>query len=129
MSTPDDLTKLANLDPAGIEAALKARYEQDKIYTNINTLLVALNPYKQIKGIYSEATLKSYMQYAALPPQPHVYSIAADTYRGLLEAHSQSVIISGESGAGECAARTAVRPEPLAIVPRPPAARSGPCVR
>ena len=32
---------------------------------------------------------------------PHVYGIGAATYRGLLDAKSQSVIISGESGAGK----------------------------
>ena len=32
---------------------------------------------------------------------PHVYGVGAATYRGLLDAKSQSVIISGESGAGK----------------------------
>ena len=34
-------------------------------------------------------------------PGPHVFGVAAATYRGLLDARSQSVIISGESGAGK----------------------------
>jgi myosin heavy subunit len=114
---PDDLTKLRTLDPPAIEAALKARFKQDKIYTNINSLLVALNPYKQIPGIYAHEKLVAYTQYASLPPEPHVYSIAADAYRGLLESHSQSIIISGESGAGECAL-VRVRAAPRAGAPR-----------
>lgn len=100
MASPDDLTKLPSLDPASIEKALKARFDAGKIYTKVNSLLVAVNPYKTIDGIYTAETLRAYTQYAKLPPQPHVYSVAADAYRGLLESHSQTLIISGESGAG-----------------------------
>ena len=38
---------------------------------------------------------------AGANPGPHVYGVGAATYRGLLDAKSQSVIISGESGAGK----------------------------
>lgn len=97
---PDDLTKLRNLDPESIEEALKIRFNKDEIYSNINALLVAMNPYKKIDGIYSQQRLEEYTQYASMPEKPHVYAVAADAYRGLLESRSQSLIISGESGAG-----------------------------
>lgn len=97
---PDDLTKLRSLEPRAIEDALSVRFAEDLIYTNINTLLVALNPYKTIKGLYGERTLQEYAQYATAPKAPHVYTVAAAAYRGLLESRSQSIIVSGESGAG-----------------------------
>ena len=80
--------------------ALRSRYEKRKIYTYINNLLVALNPY-QLLPIYGEDMLKAYTEYGGTPPGPHVYGVGAATYRGLLEAKSQSVIVSGESGAGK----------------------------
>jgi hypothetical protein len=113
MAAPDDLSKLDNLEADSIDSALKARFQQDNIYTSINTLLVALNPYKQIPGIYSQETLTSYTEYAALARKPHVYTVAGNAYRGLLESRSQSLVISGESGAG-------VRARACALLAIPP---------
>jgi len=83
-----------------VRTALRSRFEKSKIYTNINSLLVALNPYCPLP-LYSEEVLQSYAQYGSASPGPHVFGVAASAYRGLLDARSQSVIISGESGAGK----------------------------
>jgi len=99
-SVPDDLSRLQSLEEDHVRDALRNRFENDQIYTNINALLVALNPY-QLLPIYSQATLEAYNTYGEKSPGPHVYSVASATYRGLLDARSQSVIISGESGAGK----------------------------
>eukprot|EP00908_Phaeocystis_cordata_P019578 Transcript_31111.p2 GENE.Transcript_31111~~Transcript_31111.p2 ORF type:complete len:99 (-),score=41.57 Transcript_31111:221-517(-) len=42
---PDDLSQLLSLDEDSVRDALHARYDKQKIYTYINTLLVAMNPY------------------------------------------------------------------------------------
>ena len=59
-----------------------------------------MNPY-QMLPLYDQSNLEAYNQYGVASPGPHVFGVAAATYRGLLDARSQSVIISGESGAGK----------------------------
>jgi len=59
-----------------------------------------MNPY-QMLPLYDQSHLEAYNQYGVASPGPHVFGVAASTYRGLLDARSQSVIISGESGAGK----------------------------
>ena len=76
---------------------MQARFNKKKVYTYINNLLIALNPYQQL-DIYGNEELQSYSQYGTKSPGPHVFGVAAATYRGLLDSRSQSVIISGESG-------------------------------
>ena len=77
------------------------------IYTRSGRLLLAVNPYRKLP-IYSDKILQQYK--ASLQPQaelpPHVYAVAASAHLGMMQnSMSQSVIISGESGAGKtCAA-------------------------
>ena len=100
VDAPDDLTKLGKLSEANVIEALKARLMQDNIYTAVNAMIVAVNPCKMIEGIYSDATLRKYLSSAPDLP-PHVYLTAARVHRGVVQGRSQSVVISGESGAGK----------------------------
>ena len=97
---PDDLSRLSSLEEDNVRYALSQRFDQSRIYTHINSLLVAINPY-QLLPLYGQDALKAYNTYGQTLPGPHVFGVAAATYRGLLDARSQSVIISGESGAGK----------------------------
>ena len=98
-SEPDDLSQLLSLDEDSVRDALRGRFEKEKIYTHINSLLVAVNPYKLLP-IYGDDALEAYAQYGKASPGPHVFGVAASAYRGLLDARSQSIIISGESTRG-----------------------------
>ena len=82
---------------------LRERYEKDTIFTNIGPVLVAINPYKPVPCCKS-ATLAelSRMDPEQLPA--HAYTIAHAAYSGLVDAipgEPQSVLVSGESGAGK----------------------------
>ena len=83
-----------------MRTALRGRFASKRIYTHVNNLLVAVHPYEELP-LYGIDVLHSYTQYGEKSPAPHVFGVGAATYRGLLDARSQSVIISGESGAGK----------------------------
>jgi len=106
----DDLTQLPHLHEPAILHAIKLRYEMDRIYTNTGPILIAVNPFKNITGLYSEDVLNEYLEYSSSNPrtepmelQPHVYGIAANAYMGIVgpQHKRQMVLISGESGSGK----------------------------
>lgn len=101
-ATCDDNTALVHLNDATILENLKARHEADDIYTYTASVLLAVNPYKDVKGLYGESQCKRYRgkHIGALPPHP--YAIADTAYRALVrDRKNQGFIISGESGAGK----------------------------
>ena len=96
------MVMLSKMSNDAINDNLKKRFGADIIYTYIGHVLISVNPYKEIKNLYTERTLKDYRGKYRYELAPHVYSLADDMYRSLLsERENQCVIISGESGAGE----------------------------
>uniref|UniRef100_A0A672NMS9 Unconventional myosin-X-like n=1 Tax=Sinocyclocheilus grahami TaxID=75366 RepID=A0A672NMS9_SINGR len=98
----EDMSTLAELHEAAIMHNLHQRYQKDNIYTNIGSILAAVNPYKQIKGLYDLSAVELYSQHHLGELPPHIFAIANECYRCLWKRHdSQCVLISGESGAGK----------------------------
>ena len=65
-------------------------------------ILIAVNPYKDIKNLYSSSTIKSYEGKSLGTMPPHVFAIADKAFRDMkVVKQSQSIIVSGESGAGK----------------------------
>jgi hypothetical protein len=54
---------------------LGARFGTDRIYTYIGPVLVALNPFKMINGLYTDHTLRSYAGKKQFQRPPHVYAL------------------------------------------------------
>ena len=83
---------------------LRKRFKNNKIYTNIANILISINPFKFIDGVYSDelmAEVKMKSETGDRLP-PHVYCQAASAYRGLRDhQEAQAMLISGESGAGK----------------------------
>jgi len=101
-ATCDDNTSLVHLNDATILENLKARHEVNEIYTYTASVLLAVNPYKDVKGLYGQSQCARYRgkHIGALPPHP--YAIADTAYRALVrDRRNQGFIISGESGAGK----------------------------
>jgi myosin-5 len=111
---PDDLTTLTHLHEPAVVFCLKRRYEQDAIYTYTGKILLALNPFRDCKKLYGDHVMKQYGKAATgerRRPPPHIYAIAQDAYDCMMRAmqmqnhvgsgENQSVLVSGESGAGK----------------------------
>merc|ERR1719445_1845718 len=98
----DDNCSLMYLNEATLLHNVKLRYAKDKIYTYVANILIAVNPYKDIKNLYSSSTIKSYEGKSLGTMPPHVFAIADKAFRDMkVVKQSQSVIVSGESGAGK----------------------------
>ena len=82
----------------------RQRFMRDQIYTLVGDILVAVNPFKPIKGLYGEKVMaqcrgKRLYNCAC---GPHVYAIAEKAYASMVRAlASQGIVVSGESGAGK----------------------------
>ncbi|XP_037344945.2 unconventional myosin-X [Pungitius pungitius] len=98
----EDMSTLAELHEAAIMHNLFLRYNKDHIYTNIGSILAAVNPYKAIAGLYDGAAVDLYSRHQMGELPPHIFAVANECYRCLWKRHdSQCVLISGESGAGK----------------------------
>ncbi|CAE7743856.1 XI-2 [Symbiodinium sp. CCMP2456] len=101
LSVLDDLTQLTHLHEPAVLSSLQNRFDIDKIYTFTGPILIALNPFKHIPGLYDEEILKNFIT-TKPSTKPHVFSTSNASYRGICDRHkSQTVLISGESGAGK----------------------------
>lgn len=97
-----DLVLLDDINENEILKNLKARHAKDSIYTYIGSVLLSMNPFKEISGLYNEKMIEKYRGRYMYENDPHVFALAEDTYNALLQEHvDQTVIISGESGAGK----------------------------
>uniref|UniRef100_A0A8P4K619 Myosin-X n=1 Tax=Dicentrarchus labrax TaxID=13489 RepID=A0A8P4K619_DICLA len=98
----EDMSALAELHEAAIMHNLYQRYQKDNIYTNIGSILAAVNPYKQIPGLYDTERVDLYSKHHLGELPPHIFAVANECYRCIWKRHdSQCVLISGESGAGK----------------------------
>ncbi|XP_072179526.1 unconventional myosin-X-like [Diadema setosum] len=97
-----DMAKLMDLHEGSILDNLKLRYENDRIYTFIGSILCAVNPYKTIPGMYDTALMQVYNKKHIGECPPHIFAIANDCYYSMWKkGENQCVLISGESGAGK----------------------------
>jgi len=96
-----DLVMLDVMNQPLILHNLKDRFAQNEIYTNVGTILISMNPYKLLP-LYTPTTMNAYRCRGSKDMAPHIYTIADDSFNSLIDENKgQSIVISGESGAGK----------------------------
>lgn len=99
------------LHQAAILYNLKARHYNGKPYTRTGDIVIAVNPFQWFTDLYTEKKRNYYSNRLVWEPseqdprdgmEPHVYECSALAYKGLAFGHAdQSILVSGESGAGK----------------------------
>ncbi|KAJ6664230.1 hypothetical protein lerEdw1_008449, partial [Lerista edwardsae] len=100
----DDMVLLSKISEDSIVENLKKRYMDDYIFTYIGSVLISVNPFKQMP-YFGEKEIEMYQGAAQYENPPHIYALADNMYRNMIiDRENQCVIISGESGAGKTVA-------------------------
>ncbi|CAL9100420.1 unnamed protein product [Musa acuminata var. zebrina] len=98
----DDMTKLSYLHEPGVLQNLATRYELNEIYTYTGNILIAVNPFQRLPHLYDTHMMEQYKGATFGELSPHVFAVADVAYRAMInEAKSNSILVSGESGAGK----------------------------
>merc|ERR1719410_99400 len=97
----EDMANLTFLNDASVFHNLKVRFKAKLIYTYSGLFCVVVNPYKRYP-IYTGTVVKMYLGKRRNEVPPHLWAITETAYRNMLQnAKNQSMLITGESGAGK----------------------------
>lgn len=95
------MAELTHLNEASVVHNLHMRYQSDLIYTYSGLFLVTVNPYCPLP-IYSNEYINMYKGRSREDTKPHIFAITDEAYRNLVEeGRNQSILVTGESGAGK----------------------------
>ncbi|XP_044976868.1 myosin-17-like isoform X6 [Hordeum vulgare subsp. vulgare] len=98
----DDMTRLSYLHEPGVLDNLAVRYAKNIIYTYTGNILIAINPFQRLPNLVDVQTMEKYKGANLGDLDPHVFAIADVSYRQMMnEGKSNSILVSGESGAGK----------------------------
>ncbi|PSS10051.1 Myosin-12 like, partial [Actinidia chinensis var. chinensis] len=98
----DDMTKLAYLHEPGVLYNLASRFALNEIYTYTGNILIAVNPFRRLPHLYDIHMMEQYKGATFGELSPHLFAVADACYRAMINEHgSQSILVSGESGAGK----------------------------
>merc|ERR1712203_421456 len=96
-----DMANLTFLNDASVFWNLKSRYVNKLIYTYSGLFCIVVNPYKRYP-MYTERVVKMYLGKRRNEVPPHLWAITETAYRNMLtNTKDQSMLITGESGAGK----------------------------
>jgi len=101
----DDLTSLNLLNE--VLQVIEARFQTGKVYSWAGVPLIAVNPFQDVAELYDSKMVNRYKSGSAVEIKehpPHIFAVGQKAFCDLkrdLETRNQSIIVSGESGAGK----------------------------
>jgi myosin heavy subunit/ribosomal protein L13E len=104
LCAPDDMISLPEVNQASILSCIRTRFREKSIYTAVGTVLMTVNPFEKIGGLYGTEMIRKYITPFSEngPLKPHVYLVPSRAFADMCRSGShQSILISGESGAGK----------------------------
>merc|ERR1712156_407272 len=97
----EDMANLTFLNDASVFHNLEVRFKAKLIYTYSGLFCIVVNPYKRYP-IYTQTVVKIYLGKRRNEVPPHLWAITETAYRNMLtNGKDQSMLITGESGAGK----------------------------
>merc|ERR1712156_734851 len=97
----EDMANLTYLNDASVFHNLDVRFQAKLIYTYSGLFCIVVNPYKRYP-IYTGTVVKMYLGKRRNEVPPHLWAITETAYRNMLtNGKDQSMLITGESGAGK----------------------------
>ncbi|XP_060950442.1 myosin heavy chain, fast skeletal muscle-like [Limanda limanda] len=97
----EDMAMMTHLNEAAVLFNLKERYAAWMIYTYSGLFCVTVNPYKWLP-VYNQEVVVAYRGKKRQEAPPHIFSISDNAYQFMLtDRENQSILITGESGAGK----------------------------
>nr|XP_055073465.1 myosin heavy chain, fast skeletal muscle-like [Misgurnus anguillicaudatus] len=97
----EDMAMMTHLNEATVLYNLKERYAAWMIYTYSGLFCATVNPYKWLP-VYDSIVVAGYRGKKRVEAPPHIFSISDNAYQNMLtDRDNQSILITGESGAGK----------------------------
>ncbi|OCT68528.1 hypothetical protein XELAEV_180398312mg, partial [Xenopus laevis] len=97
----EDMAMMTHLNEASVLYNLKERYAAWMIYTYSGLFCATVNPYKWLP-VYNPEVVAGYRGKKRMETPPHIFSLSDNAYQAMLtDRENQSVLITGESGAGK----------------------------
>uniref|UniRef100_A0A8C1D2K8 Myosin heavy chain 7 n=1 Tax=Cyprinus carpio carpio TaxID=630221 RepID=A0A8C1D2K8_CYPCA len=97
----EDMAMFTFLHEPAVLFNLKERYAAWMIYTYSGLFCVTVNPYKWLP-VYNQEVVIAYRGKKRSEAPPHIFSISDNAYQYMLtDRENQSILITGESGAGK----------------------------
>uniref|UniRef100_A0A8C9JCJ2 Myosin-7B n=1 Tax=Panthera tigris altaica TaxID=74533 RepID=A0A8C9JCJ2_PANTA len=97
----EDMAMMTHLNEAAVLHNLRQRYARWMIYTYSGLFCVTINPYKWLP-VYTASVVAAYKGKRRSEAPPHIYAVADNAYNDMLRnRENQSMLITGESGAGK----------------------------
>ncbi|CAF96455.1 unnamed protein product, partial [Tetraodon nigroviridis] len=97
----EDMAMMTHLNEPSVLYNLKERFASWMIYTYSGLFCVVVNPYKWLP-VYDSQVVVAYRGKKRIEAPPHIFSISDNAYQFMLtDRENQSVLITGESGAGK----------------------------